>query len=105
MEKTTPNKVLVGDRARQMMAGHIRFLAQKSPAAARKTKNELMEAIRSLSQLPERYPFLNAEFLPENKYHKMFVEKWYLILYQIKDQMVYVDYILDCRQDYKWLIR
>ncbi len=30
----------------------------------------------------------------------MFVEKRYLVLYQIKDQTVYVEYIVDCRQDY-----
>lgn len=64
-----------------------------------------MDAIRSLSTMPERFSFLNAEFIPLNKYHKMFVEKWYLILYQIKDQKVYVDYIIDCRQDYGWLVR
>ncbi len=105
MEKKPQYKVIVSDRARQMLAGHVRFLAQKSPAAARKVKNDLMDAIRSLHQMPERCPFLNAEFIPLNKYHKMFVEKWYLILYQIKDQTVYVDYIIDCRQDYGWLVR
>lgn len=98
-------KVIVSDRARQMLAGHVRFLTQKSPTAARKVKNELMNAIRFLSIMPERFPFLAAEFIPFNKYHKMFMEKWYLILYQIKDQIVYVDYIVDCRQDYKWLVQ
>ncbi|HZK23786.1 MAG TPA: type II toxin-antitoxin system RelE/ParE family toxin [Oscillospiraceae bacterium] len=104
MGKKSKYKVIISDRSRQMLADHVRFLAQKSPAAARKTKNELLAALRSLSTMPERFPFLNAEFLPLNKYHKMFVEKWYLILYQIKDQTVYVDYIVDCRQDYGWLI-
>lgn len=51
------------------------------------------------------FTFLNAEFLQVNKYHKMFVDKWYLILYQIKDNTVYVDYIENCRQDYKWLVQ
>jgi len=105
MEKKPHYKVIVSDRARQMLAGHVRFLTQKSSAAARRTKNELLDAIRTLSAMPERYPFLIAEFIPVNKYHKMFVEKWYLILYQIKDQTVYVDYIVDCRQDYKWLVK
>ena len=105
MEKKPQYKVIVSDRARQMLAGHVRFLAQKSPTAARKIKNDLMEAIRSFHQMPERFPFLEAEFIPPNKYHKMFVEKWHLILYQVKDQTVYVDYIVDCRQDYGWLIR
>lgn len=105
MEKKPQYKVLVSDRSRQMLAGHVRVLAQKSPIAARRIKNELMDAIRSLSTMPERFPFLNAEFIPLNKYHKMFVEKWYLILYQIKDQTVYVDYFVDCRQDYGWLVQ
>jgi plasmid stabilization system protein ParE len=87
------------------VTGHVLFLAQKSPTAARKGKNVLMDAIRSLQQMPERFPFLEVEFIPSNKYHKMFVEKWYLILYQIKGQTVYVDYIVDCRQDYGWLVR
>ncbi|MHB8124931.1 MAG: type II toxin-antitoxin system RelE/ParE family toxin [Desulfitobacteriaceae bacterium] len=105
MEKNPQYKVIVSNRARQMLAGHVKFLAQQSPSAARKVKNELMDAIRSLYQMPERFPFLDAEFIPVNKYHKMFVEKWYLILYQIKDQTVHVDYIVDCRQDYGWLVR
>lgn len=105
MEMKPQYKVIVSDRARQMLAGHVRFLAQKSPTAARKTKNDLMDAIRSLHQMPERFPFLEAEFIPPNKYHKLFVEKWYLILYQVKNQMVYIDYIMDCRQDYGWLVR
>jgi plasmid stabilization system protein ParE len=88
-----------------MLADHIWFLAQKGPAAARKVKNSLSEAMRSLRRMPERYPCLDAEFIPTNKFHKMFVEKWYLILYQIKDQTVFMDYIVDCRQDYKWLVR
>jgi plasmid stabilization system protein ParE len=105
MEQTPLYKVIVSDSTRQMLAGHTRFMAQTSPSAARKVKNALMDAIRSLNQLPERFPFFAAEYIPPNKYHKMFVEKWYLILYQIKDQTVYVDFIIDCRQDYEWLIR
>ena len=69
------------------MARHVRFLAHKNPTAARRTKKELMYTGGFL--------LLNTEFLPLNKYHRMFVEKWYLILYQIKDQTVYVDYIVD----------
>lgn len=105
MEKDKQYKVIVSDRARQMLAGHVRFLAQKSPAAARKVKNNLINAISSLSTMPERFPFLSAEFIRRNKYHKMFVEKYYLVLYQIKDETIYVDYLVDCRQDYGWLVQ
>jgi plasmid stabilization system protein ParE len=56
MEKKPHYKVIVSDRARQMLAGHIQFLAQKSPLAARRTNNELINAIRSLSTMPARFP-------------------------------------------------
>ena len=100
-----PYKVIVSERARHMLANHVRFLAQVSPAAARKIQHELLDAIRSLDCMPERFPFLETDYIPPNKYHKLFVQKCYLIVYQIKDQTVFVDYIVDCRQDYGWLVR
>ena len=72
--------------------------------AARPREQQISRA-EFLSKLPHRYPFFEAEFMPANKYHKMFVANWYLILYQIQDDTVYVDYILDCRKDYGWLLR
>ena len=54
--------------------------------------------------MPQRFPFFQEAYIPTNRYHKMFVAKWYLILYQIQDDTVFIDYILDCRQDYSWLI-
>lgn len=38
MGKTPQYKVIVSDRSRQMLANHVRFMAQKSPSAARKVK-------------------------------------------------------------------
>jgi len=55
--------------------------------------------------MPQRFPFFEDNYIPQNKYHKMFIKNWYLILYQIQDDTVFVDYILDCRKDYSWLIR
>jgi len=34
----------------------------------------------------------------------MLIEKQYILIYQIKDDTVYIDYVVDCRQDYGWLI-
>ena len=105
MRKKPQYKAIISDRARQMLAGHVRFLAHRSLPAAREMKNDLIDAINSLYQMPERFPFLVADFIPHNKYHKMLAGKRYLILYQIKDQTVYADYIVDCRQDYECLTR
>ena len=97
-------KVIVSDRAKRMLGTHIRFMAQVNKDTAKAKKKELMEAMRSLERMPQRFPFFEEAYMPTNKYHKMFIEKWYLVLYQIQDDTVYVDYIVDCRKDYNWLI-
>ena len=97
-------KVIISDREKRMLGTHIRFMAQVNKDAAVVKKKELVTAMRSLERMPQRFPFFEEPYIPPNKYHKMFVENWYLVLYQIQDDTVYVDYILDCRKDYSWLI-
>lgn len=98
-------KVIVSDRAKRMLGTHIRFMAQANKQAAVAKKKEIMTAMRSLSQVPQRFSFFEGLYITPNKYHKLFIEKWYLVLYQIQDDTVYVEYILDCRKDYSWLVR
>ena len=98
-------KVIVSDRAKRMLGAHIRFMAQVDKKAAEAKKEEIMAALRSFWQMPQRFPFFEVTHITTNKYHKMFLEKWYLALYQIQDNTVYVEYILDCRKDYNWLIK
>lgn len=97
-------KVIVSYEADAMLKSYIAFLAKVSKEASKLKAKEIMSAIRSLSVMPERFPFFKDECIPSNKYHKMFIPKWYIVLYQIKDDTVYVDYVLDCRRDYNWLI-
>lgn len=98
-------KVIISREALDMLREHIAFLANVSKKAAAETKDNIINSIRDLSSMPKKYPFFNEPYIPQNKYHKMFVESRYLVLYQIHDDTVYVDYILDCRQDYNWLIK
>lgn len=105
MEDSKKYKVIVSDRAKRMLGTHIRFMAQADKQSAAAKKKEIMTAMRSLSQMPQRFPFFEELYITPNKYHKMFIEKWYLVLYQIQDDTVYVEYILDCRKDYSWLVR
>ena len=98
-------KVIISDRALRMLGSHIKFLARVNKKTASEKKQQIMSELRSLSSMPQRFPFFQEDYIPPNKYHKMFIDNWYLVLYQIKDDAVYVDYILDCRQDYGWLIK
>ncbi len=92
-------KVIISDRAKAMLGTHIRFISQVNKQAATEKKRDIMAAIRSLSRMPHRFPFFDAPYIKPNKYHKMFIENWYLVLYQIQDETVYVEYILDCRRN------
>ena len=88
-----------------MLAEHLAFLAQASLPAARALQSDFLAAIRSLGTMPERFPFLNAHHIPAWKYRKMTVKNRYLILFQIREDVVYVDFIIDGRQDYHWLVK
>ena len=96
--------IIISNEAQRQLGNCVLFIAKENPEAAQRLRERLVSSIRSLEQIPARYPFFNESYLPANKYHKMFVENWYLILYQIRDKNVYVEYVIDCRQDYRWLI-
>lgn len=104
MDRQNKYVVIVSERAAQMLVSHAAFLAQVSPVAAERLVESFETAAGSLDTMPHKWPWLNGDYLPQNKYHKMLIEKRYLLLFQIKDDIVYVDYVVDCRQDYGWLI-
>lgn len=97
-------KVIISDRARRILASHIRFMTKVNKDVAKDMK-KIMDAMRYLNQMPQRFPFFNEPYITPNKYRKIFVKKWYIVLYQIKDDKVYVDYIIDCHQNYDWLMK
>lgn len=99
MQDNKEYTVIISERAKRMLGSHIRFLAQVDKAAATTRKNEIISALHSLSNMPYRYPVFRSPFLPPDKYRRMYIKNFYLAIYQIKDSTVYVDYILDCRND------
>jgi hypothetical protein len=96
--------VIISDRASDMPVSHARFLAQVSEQAAQDLIEEFKASAKSLESLPERSPRLDVPYMPINKYRKLLLDKQYLLIYQIKAGAVYVDYFVDCRQDYEWLL-
>ncbi|MFZ5945968.1 MAG: type II toxin-antitoxin system RelE/ParE family toxin [Bacillota bacterium] len=96
--------VIISDEAAQMLVSHARFLAQVSEAVALQLIEEFKEKAKSLEQFPERNPWLDNPLIPKGKYRKLLMAKRYLLVYQVKDDAVYVDAMVDCRQDYGWLL-
>ena len=95
--------VIISERASEMLVSHTRFLAQVSEQAAQNLIEEFKVSAKSLEDLPERNPRLDVLAMPINKYRKLLLGMQYLLIYQIKGNVVYVDYIVDCRQNYEWL--
>ena len=98
-------KVIISSEAKHGLEIIIRYVATNSIQASRKLRQDIIAEIKSLQLFPERNPFIEGEFIPYNKYHKLIIRRNYLVLYQIKDDAVLVEYVIDCRQDYQWLIR
>lgn len=106
MEQQNKYRVIVSERATQMLISHAAFLAQVSPEAAERLTAEFEKtAANSLELMPQRCPWLTGEYIPRNACRFILFEKRYMIIFQIVDDIVYADYVVDCRQDYSWLIR
>jgi hypothetical protein len=102
--KSNVYKVIVSEKAAQMLVSHSQFLAQVSETAALQRIAEFNEKANSLDTFPERNPLLSDPLIPPGEYRKLLLAKRYLLIYQIKDLIVYIDAIVDCRQDYAWLL-
>ncbi|MGE5530300.1 MAG: type II toxin-antitoxin system RelE/ParE family toxin [Patescibacteria group bacterium] len=96
--------VIVSDEAAEMLVSHARFLARVSEAAALRLIEEFNEKAKSLAEFPERNPRLFDPLVPDGKYRKLLLAERYLLIYQIKGGTVYLDAVVDCRQDYGWLL-
>jgi len=97
-------KVIITSKAADMLISHSRFIANVSEKAAMNFINEFNEKAKSLEKFPERNPYVIDPMIQEGKYRKLIILKRYILIYQIKDENVFVDALLDCRQDYKWLL-
>lgn len=105
MEQQNKYHVIVSERATQMLVSHAAFLAQVSPEAAERLTAEFEKTANSLEFMPQRCSWLVGEYIPRNAYRFILFEKRYMIIFWIMDDIVYADYVVDCRQDYSWLIR
>lgn len=88
-----------------MLTSHAYFIAQVSEEVAERFVTSFEEKASSLETMPHRCPWFSGDYIPKNVYRYLLIEKRYMILFQIKEHIVYADYILDCRQDYQWIIR
>jgi len=91
--------ITISDDALSMLDQHARLLANVNQNAAKKFVDKVLKDIESLESLPERCPFYENPFIPEKRYRMLLSNKRYIILYEILEGTVFVDFIIDCRKD------
>lgn len=104
MNNELPYHVIISEKATQMLISHTSFLANVSEEAAENLITAFEESAETLKFMPQRNPFLYVAYIPNYKYRKLLFFDRYLMLYQIQNTTVFIDFIVDCRQNYQWLI-
>ena len=104
MSNTSIYHVLVSAKARDMLFEHARFLAQVSVQAAEKLFDQFEDRVSSLETMPERCAYYDNPFVQPRKYRKLFLGDYLLILFQVTDNAVYIELIIDGRAEGKPLV-
>ena len=91
--------VIVSRRADEILIRHARFLAQVRVSAARQMTAECAKVIDALEKNPFQFPPELDYNLPDGAYRKALFSKWYKAIFSVAENTVYLDAVLDCRQD------
>ena len=91
-------QVIIDPVANDRMYDHFEFMARVSETAAENLLDGLIKSINSLKKMPQRNPVYDRPYLKSGKYCYLISCERYRIVYQIEENIVYVDDIQDCRQ-------
>ena len=89
--------VIVASRADEMLLRHMEFLARVSLPAAKRFRKEFASLLEELKQ--NQFPWETDPNLPEHTYRKALFFRRYKALFLVEESNVYLDAVVDCRQD------
>ena len=93
-------KVLVSAKAKDMLFEHARFLAQVNIKAGEELFEQFEEKIGSLEEMPEWCAPYENIYLPPGKYRKQGLGKHLFMVFQVLQDTVYIELILDARAEH-----
>jgi len=91
-------------RAEIMLLSHASFIAQVSPNAARKLLADCQRRVNVIAGNPLQFPFadeLDIPNIPFETYRKCLFGNRYKIIFLFENNLVYIDTIIDSRQENK----
>lgn len=89
-------KILISKNAKADLYLHHFYKQKYSKEAAKKFFEDFNSCIQSLYLFPYMYP----KILNNSVYRKILFNKKYLILYTIDNNIIYIDSIVNCKQNY-----
>ena len=94
--------VRLARRADRMLLSHTIFLSQVSSIAARKLLSAFKKSTDRMADNPFQFPFADESDIsgiPPEKYRKCLIDDRYKALFIVDENIVYIDAIIDCRQE------
>jgi hypothetical protein len=91
--------VPVSPKAREMLFEHAIFLSQVSMNRAYELFDLFEERVASLEIMPERCPQYVNPYIHSGKYRKLALGNYLLILFQVTDNTVHIELVIDSRAD------
>jgi hypothetical protein len=89
-----------------MIIMHTEFLARVCLSAAQRLFSDFTKVMGDLETAPFQYPYadeLDVPGIPPEMYRKCLFDGRYKALYLVDGDTVYIDAIIDCRQENKGL--
>lgn len=81
---------------------HVSFLANVSSTAASSLAHEFAKLESDLSEMPFSHPIV--PFPGRGDYHKLVIDRRYVVIYKVEGDRVFVETIIDARSSYSWLL-
>lgn len=91
--------IVISNDAVDALDRHAEYLSRVCKATAFELVDTILADIESLGALPDRCPWYENRFIQSNRHRKLLSSKRYLIIFEIDQDTVFVDYIIDCRQN------
>lgn len=89
-------KILISNKAKLDLYLHSFYKSKYSKASSEKFFEDFNSSIQSLSLFPYMYPKISKN----NSYRKILFNKKYLIIYLIENNIIHIDSIVNCKQNY-----
>lgn len=89
-------KILISKNAKDDLYFYYYYKQKYSKSAAKKFFEDFNSSIQSLLLFPYMFPKLSTN----NSYRKILFNKKYLIIYFIEEGNIFIDSIINCKQNY-----